>query len=155
MRSKIACVVYVLFSNLIVAFLLNFSTQFLYSQYVNWSNLLLNFLIAFSIGVLIGFICPLVKIGKWFTKVCKVENETYTNNIKYRLLATLIINSIFFIFINPTVTIVNFFVYNQDGLTSFLNWLWTAPYVFLVGYCASLIGDFIAYRCAHKIDNKF
>ncbi len=155
MRSKIANFTYVLLSNLIVAFLLNFSVQFLFSQYVDWNNLLLNFSVAFLVGVIIGSSLPLVKIGKWFTKIFKVENETYTNNILYRLLATLIINSIFFIFINPTITIVNFIVYNQDHLIAFLNWLWTAPYVFIVGYCASLIGDFIAYRCAHKIDNNF
>lgn len=155
MKNKIANVVYIFLSNSIIAFLLNFSTQFLYSQFVDWNNLLLNFLVAFTIGVIVGFILPLVKIGKWFTKLFNIENETYTNNLYYRLLATFIINLVFFIFINPTITIVNFFVYNQDSSIAFLNWLWTAPYVFIIGYFSSLIGDFIAYRCAHKIDTNF
>jgi hypothetical protein len=104
----------------------------------------------------IGLFIPLVKIGKWFTKLFKVNNTTYTHNIKYRLLSTVAISFIYFIGLNPFLTILNTLILGNSTLQqSFMTWLVNAPIMFLIGFLASLVSDLPAYRAAKKIDKTF
>ena len=105
---------------------------------------------------------PLTAIGRWFTGLFHVPNETYTGNMKYRLLATLIISFIFFIIISPTLTVINCFiypaVYGRDPLPwqqALLIFLINAPLMLLIGFISSLINDIMAFKAAHAIDHTF
>ena len=123
---------------------------------IDWLNFLYNFLIGYTISNFVSAFVPLVKIGKWFTKKFNVPNETYSGNIKYRLLAVFIITMIFFIFVNPVLTTFNYFYYQKtDSLGAFLDWLISLALVLVVSYLVSLVSDFFAYRLAKKIDKNF
>lgn len=129
---------------------------------IDWMNMLMNFVIALTLSLLISNFMPLTAIGRWFTGLFHVPNDTYTNNMKYRLLATLIISFIFFIIISPTLTILNSFVFPAIQGREPLSWqqalfifLINTPLMLLVGFVSSLINDIAAFKAAHAIDNSF
>lgn len=128
---------------------------------IDWLNMLMNFVIALSLSLIISNFVPLTAIGRWFTGLFHVPNDTYTHNMKYRLLATLIISFIFFIIISPTLTILNSFVFpaieGKDPLTwkqALFIFLLNTPLMLLVGFVSSLINDIVAFKAAHAIDNS-
>lgn len=129
---------------------------------IDWMNFLTNFVIALILSIMISNFIPLTAIGRWFTGLFHVPNQTYTGNIKYRLLATLSSTFIFYIIISPTLTLVNCVIYplikHQPILSGgqiLLSMLINMPILLLVGFVASLINDLMAYRAAHHIDHNF
>ena len=148
--------VYFMTCNFPVTFFICLTYSLWASFDIDWLNFLYNFLIGYTISNFVSAFVPLVKIGKWFTKKFNVPNETYSGNIKYRLLAVFIITMIFFIFVNPVLTTFNYFYYQKtDPLGAFLDWLISFPLVLVVSYLVSLVSDFFAYRLAKKIDKNF
>ena len=129
---------------------------------IEWMNFLTNFVIALFLSLIISNFIPLTAIGRWFTGLFHVPNQTYTGNVKYRLLATLSSTFIFYIIISPTLTIVNCVIYptimNEPMLSGgqiLLSMLINMPILLLVGFVSSLINDLMAYRAAHHIDHSF
>ena len=99
---------------------------------------------------------PLMTIGKWFTAKFKVDNETFTSNIRYRLLACLIITLIYFVVLNPTITTLDYFLCHiENGLDYFISWCWQAPIILVTSYIYSIGSDYIAYHIAHLVDKRF
>lgn len=129
---------------------------------IDWLNMATNFVIALILSLLISNFIPLTAIGRWFTGLFGVPNDTYKNNIKYRLLATLIISFIFFSIISPVLTIINAFVLPAVRGTDPLSWqqalfifIVNAPLMLIVGFVSSLINDVVAFKAAHAIDDTF
>ena len=148
--------VYFMTCNFPVTFFICLTYSLWASFDIDWLNFLYNFLIGYTISNFVSAFVPLVKIGKRFTKKFNVPNETYSGNIKYRLLAVFIITMIFFIFLNSVLTTFNYFYYQKnDPLGAFLDWLISLPLVLVVSYLVSLVSDFFAYRLAKKIDKNF
>ena len=158
MEKKIflAKLTYALICNLFMSFLINMTGSLLVNVNVDWKIFGINFAISYVIGIFISMFIPLVTIGKWFTARFNVDNETYTSNIKYRLLASLIISLIYFVVLNPTITTLDYFLCNiQDGYAYFLDWCWQAPIILVTSYCYSIGSDYVAYHLAHLVDNRF
>lgn len=148
--------VYFLSCNLPVSFIICITCSLLADIHIDWINFLYNLLLSYTISNLVSIFVPLVQIGKRFTKKFNVPNDTYKGNIRYRLLAGLIITLIFFVFVNPTLTVFNHFYYHvTPPMLTFLTWFRNAPIVILVGYVISLISDFFSYRLARLIDPNF
>lgn len=169
MKIKVATFVYCLLCNIPVCFFLclaaaitgasdldagiltiNFNT-------FNWLNIFYNFLVGFTIAMLVGMLVPLTAIGRWFAGLFGVRNDTYTGNMRYRLLATLIITIIYYVAITPTLTLFNYFVlkiYSSPSQAA-LSMLMNIPIMLLVGFVSSLINDVGAYKVAHMIDSEF
>ena len=129
---------------------------------IDWLNFLTNFVIALFLSIMISNFIPLTAIGRWFTGLFHVPNETYTGNVKYRLLATLSSTFVFYIIISPTLTLVNCVIYPAikhepmlHGGQILLSMLINMPILLLVGFVSSLINDLMAYRAAHHIDHSF
>ena len=169
MRIKLATFVYSLICNIPVCFFLclaaaitgasRFENGALIISFadISWLNILWNFLVGFTIAMLLGNFVPLTKIGRWFTALFGVRNDTYTGNMPYRLLSTLIITVIYYIVITPTLTLFNYFVLKiyttpaQAGISFLIN----IPIMLLVGFVSSLLNDIAAYKVAHLIDSDF
>ena len=168
MKMRAAIFVYNLICNIPVCFCLCFAASVvgvsnlengvLTIQFNNilWLNTLYNFLIGFTIAMLIGNFVPLTKIGRWFTGLFHVKNDTYTGNMPYRLLATLIITLIFYVGITPALTLFNYLigVYTTPAQAG-ISMLISLPIMLLVGFTSSLINDIAAYKVAHMIDADF
>ena len=129
---------------------------------IDWANFATNFVIALFLSIIISNFIPLTAIGRWFTGLFHVPNETYTGNVKYRLLATLSSTIIFYLIISPTLTLVNCVIYPlikheaiMSGKQILLSMLINMPILLLVGFVASLINDLAAYKAAHHIDHTF
>lgn len=123
---------------------------------INWLAFGINYAVAFVLAMCVGVFVPLTTIGRWFTALFHVKNDTYTGNVPYRLLATLISSIIFYITITPTLTVMNYFLFGATNITSLLiNMLIAAPVMLLVGFTSSLISDIFAYKVAHKVDETF
>ena len=129
---------------------------------INWLNFLTNFVIALVLSLLISNFIPLTAIGRWFTALFGVPNTTYTGNMKYRLLSTLVISFIFFIIVSPTLTVINCVVLPLIEGESPLGWRQillsfaiSAPIMLLVGFISSLLNDIMAFKAAHAIDPNF
>ena len=123
---------------------------------INWGNMAINFAVAFTLAMMIGLFIPLTKIGRWFAALFHVQNDTYTGNMKYRLLATLISSLIFYIIITPSLTILNCFILSNQGWNAALfSMLVNMPIMLLVGFVSSLLSDLAAFKVAHHIDNSF
>ena len=169
MRIKVATFVYCLICNIPVCFFLCLAASITGASTlangvltvdfhnIEWLNMLYNFLVGFTIAMIIGTFVPLTKIGRWFTALFHVKNDTYTGNMPYRLLATLIITIIYYVAITPTLTLFNYFVLHvyktpeQCGISFLIN----IPIMLLVGFVSSLINDVMAYKVAHLIDSEF
>ncbi|HNX16167.1 MAG TPA: hypothetical protein PKO28_02175 [Bacilli bacterium] len=122
-----------------------------------WSDFLLNYAISLPVAILISLFVPLVGLGKWFTSLFGIEHETFTNNLMYRLLATLFSSFIYFMILNPVLAVFNVVisgVWLNVPLWLF-NWMRSLPGMLAVGFFSSLFFDIPAYRIAHKIDPKF
>ena len=129
---------------------------------IDWANFATNFVIALALSIMISNFIPLTAIGRWFTSLFHVPNDTYTGNVKYRLLATLSSTIIFYLIISPTLTLVNCVIYPlikheaiMSGKQILLSMLINMPILLLVGFVASLINDLAAYKAAHYIDHSF
>lgn len=129
---------------------------------IDWLNFATNFVIALALSLIISNFVPLTAIGRWFAKLCHVPNETYSGNVKYRLLATLSSTIIFYIIISPTLTLVNCVIYPaikgmpmSSGSQVALSFLINMPILLIVGFVSSLINDLAAYKAAHHIDHTF
>lgn len=147
--------VYNIICNIPVSFFLCLAAGLSHGE-IDWVNFGINFAVSFTLAMLIGMFVPLTKIGRWFTALFHVRNDTYTGNVKYRVLATLITTLIFFIIINPTLTILNFFLLKSASVYEcFIDWLINIPLMIIVGFTSSFISDFVAYKAAHKIDERF
>ena len=123
---------------------------------LSWGVIGINFAVAFVLAMLIGYFVPLAQIGRWFTGLFKIKNDTYTGNVPYRLLATLASSVIFYVGITPVLTIFNYFVFK--GMTyqqAILNMILQAPLMLLVGFVSSLLSDIIAFKVAHHYDPTF
>ena len=169
MRIKVATFVYCLICNIPVCFFLclaaaivgasDFEAGTLTINFNNivWLNMLYNFLVGFTIAMVVGMFVPLTKIGRWFTALFHVKNDTYTGNMPYRLLATLIITLIYYVAITPTLTLFNYFVLKIYTTPSqaLVSMLINIPIMLLVGFVSSLINDVAAYKVAHMIDEDF
>lgn len=169
MRIKVATFVYCLICNIPVCFFLclaasiigatDFNSGILTINFNNivWLNMLYNFLVGFTIAMLVGMFVPLTKIGRWFTGLFHVRNDTYTGNMPYRLLATLIITLIYYVAITPALTLFNYFVLKiyTAPEQAFASMLVNIPIMLLVGFVSSLINDIGAYKVAHMIDSDF
>ena len=169
MRIKLATFVYCLICNIPVCFSLclaasivgasDFETGVLTVSFIdiNWLNMLYNFLLGFLIAMTVGMVVPLTAIGRWFAGLFHVKNDTYTGNMPYRLLATLIITVIYYVSITPALTLLNYFglhIYNTPS-QAFASLVINIPIMLLVGFVSSLINDIGAYRIAHRIDSNF
>ncbi len=168
-RLKLAQFVYCLLCNIPVCFFLclaaaitgasDFNSGILTINFatMNWLNLVHNFMFGFIIAMIVGMLVPLAKIGRWFTGLFGVKNDTYTGNMPYRLLSTLIITLIYYVAITPSLTLFNYFVLKvyttpaQAGASFLIN----IPIMLIVGFTSSLINDVAAYRVAHLIDSDF
>lgn len=156
MRALLSKIIYNVITNVFVCFFLCLAAALLASPTIDWVNFGINYIVSFILAMAIGLFIPLTRIGRWFTALFKVDNKTYKGNIKYRLLATLISSFIFFIIINPSLTVLNYFILQDMTVYEcFMNWLINIPCMFLVGFLSSLISDFGAYKVAHKIDSNF
>lgn len=129
---------------------------------IDWLNFILNFLIALTLSLIISNFIPLTSIGRWFAALFKIPNETYTGNVKYRLLATLITTIIFFVIISPTLTLFNCVFYPLIKGETLLSWkqalfnfFVNMPILLIVGFVSSLLNDLAAYKAAHHIDHSF
>ena len=124
---------------------------------INWLYMLYNFLVGFTIATIVGNFVPLTDIGRWFTGLFHIENETYEGNIRYRLLATLIITLIYYSAITPALTLFNFYVLKiySTPQQAIMAMIINIPIMLLVGFVSSLISDLGAYRVAHMIDKNF
>ena len=169
MKIKVATFVYCLICNVPVCLCLCLAASIvgasdldsgvltIYFNQIMWLNMLYNFLVGFTIAMLVGMFVPLTRIGRWFTGLFHVRNDTYTGNMPYRLLATLIITLIYYVAITPALTLFNYFVLHvyttpaQAGLSLLIN----IPIMLLVGFVSSLLNDIGAYKVAHLIDSDF
>lgn len=121
-----------------------------------WDYFGYNYAIAFILAMIIGCFIPLTTIGRWFTALFHVKNDTYAGNMKYRLLSTLIISCVYYIIITPTLTVFNYFLLGSQTIgQALLAMAINAPIMLLVGFVSSLISDLTAYKVAHAIDNTF
>jgi len=156
MKITLSKLIYNLIVNLLVCLALSFAGAWLSSSQINWGNLAINFSISFVIAMLIGLFVPLTAIGKWFTGLFRLPNETYTGNPPYRLLATFISSCIFYFTISPVLALTNFFLLpNQDLQACLIQWLINIPFLLLVGFGSTLLSDLFGYRAAHRIDKTF
>lgn len=169
MRIKVATFVYCLICNIPVCFFLCLAAAIVGASDIEagtltinfnnivWLNMLYNFLVGFTIAMVVGMFVPLTKIGRWFTALFHVKNDTYTGNMPYRLLATLIITLIYYVAITPTLTLFNYFVLKIYTTPSqaLVSMLISIPIMLLVGFVSSLINDVAAYKVAHMIDEDF
>lgn len=129
---------------------------------IDWMNFLTNFVIALILSLLISNFIPLTAIGRWFTGLFGIPNTTYTGNMKYRLLSTLIISLIFFVIVSPTLTVVNCVILPVMEGNPPLGWRQillsfaiSAPIMLLVGFISSLLNDIMAFKAAHAINHDF
>lgn len=169
MKIKIATFVYCLICNIPVCFFLCLAAAIIGASKfqdgaliitfaeISWLNLLFNFLIGFTIAMFVGMFVPLTRIGRWFAALFHVRNDTYTGNMPYRLLATLIITLIYYIAITPILTLFNYFVLGlyTTATQALVSMLINIPIMLLVGFVSSLINDIGAYKVAHLIDSDF
>lgn len=169
MRIKAATFVYCLLCNIPVCFFLclaasivgasDFDSWTLVINFNNivWLNMLYNFLVGFTIAMVVGMFVPLTRIGRWFTALFHVKNDTYTGNMPYRLLATLIITLIYYVAITPTLTLFNYYILRiyTTPTQAWVSMLINIPIMLLVGFVSSLINDVMAYKVAHMIDSDF
>lgn len=123
---------------------------------ISWPIFFLNWGVAMCLAMIVGYFVPLVMIGRWFTRLFKVDDTTYKGNMPYRLLASLVITVIYFLAITPSLTVFNWLVFRfTDFPTALLNMLKQSPFILIVGYIVSLITDVWVYQIAHRMNDDF
>ena len=153
-------IIYNLLLNFPVTCMLTLTAQFLNNGgfIVRGIDFLINFAISFPIAMFIGLVVPLVWLGKWFTALFGVKNDTYTHNFMYRLLATFFSSLIYSLLLSPLSYLINRLIYDPSypiGQYA-LDCLRTIPVMVGVGFISSLLFDIPAYRIVHKfIDPTF
>jgi hypothetical protein len=156
MKITKSALYYNLLVNIPVCFALSLGGALVNSWDVDWANFGINYAVSFVLAMAIGLFVPLTAIGRWFTGLFHVDNTTYTHNLRYRLLATLISSLIFYMIISPVLTVMNYYLLGaKDPLNTFYHWLVNFPFLFLVGYTSTLISDLTAYKVAHNVDPNF
>lgn len=121
------------------------------------SDFFINFAISFPIAMAIGLILPLLWLGRWFTALFGVRNDTYTHNILYRCLATFFSSLLYSLILSPISYLINRLIFDPSypiGQYA-LDCLKTIPVMVAVGFVSSLFFDIPAYRVAHKVDPNF
>lgn len=152
-------IIYNLLLNLPVCVMLTLTAQFLNNGgfVVYAKDFFINFAISFPIAMAIGLILPLLWLGRWFTALFGVKNDTYTHNMLYRCLATFFSSLLYSLILSPISYLINRLIYDPSypiGQYA-LDCLRTIPVMIAVGFISSLIFDVPAYRVAHKIDPNF
>lgn len=152
-------IIYNLLLNLPVCVMLTLTAQFLNNGgfIVKAADFGINFAISFPIAMFIGLVIPLVWLGRWFTHLFGVKNDTYTHNPAYRLLATFFSSLIYSCLLSPLSYLINRLIYDPSypiGQYA-LDCLKTIPVMVGVGFLTSLLFDIPAYKIAHKIDPNF
>ena len=155
-KSKL---VYNILLNIPVCCIWTVTAQFLGNKafYCGAADFFINFAVSFPIAMFIGLVIPLVWLGKWFTHLFGVKNDTYTHNPAYRLLATFFSSLIYSCLLSPLSYLINRLIYDPSypiGQYA-LDCLKTIPVMVGVGFVASLFFDIPAYKVAHKIDPEF
>ncbi len=117
-----------------------------------WIGFAVNYALSFVLAMVVGNFVPLVKIGRWFTGLFNIDHTTYTGNVPYRLLSTLIITLVYYIVITPSCTILNILVFSVPVDRALLAMGISAPIMILVGFTSSLISDIFAFKVGHAID---
>ncbi len=155
-KSKL---LYTFLLNIPVTTMLTLTAQFMNNGgfIVYWRDFLINFGISFPIAIAIGLILPLVGLGKWFTSLFHVKNDTYTHNLAYRLLATFFASLLYSLILSPISYLINRLIFDPNyPLVSYvLDCLKTIPVMVGVGFVSSLFFDIPAYKAAHAIDPTF
>ena len=154
-----ANLVYNVLLNLPVCIMLTLTAQFMNNGgfRVVVPDVFINFGIAYPIAILIGLIMPFVWLGRWFTALFGVKNDTYTHNLLYRCLATFFISFLYSMILSPISYLISKLIYDPSypiGQYA-LDCLKTIPVMIAVGFVTSLICDRPAYLAAHKIDPNF
>lgn len=159
MRFKVSNLVYNLLLNFAVCTMLTLTAQFLNNNgfIVTVPDVFVNFAISYPIAIAIGMLVPLVRIGKWFTALFGVRNDTYTHNLAYRLLATFIASLIYSLILSPLSYLINRLIYDPSYPIGqyVIDCLKTIPVMVGVGFVSSIFFDIPAYRLAHHIDPEF
>lgn len=152
-------IVYNLLLNFPVTVMLTITAQFLNNGgfRVTIPDVFINFAISFPIAMAIGLILPLVWLGKWFTALFGVRNDTYTHNLLYRCLATFFASLLYSLILSPLSYLINRLIYDPSYPIGkyVLDCLKTIPVMIGVGFVSSLFFDRPAYLAAHKIDPNF
>jgi hypothetical protein len=148
--------VYNVAMNIPLCFFLSLVANLAATGGIDWINILINTAVGFPIAMIVGLFVPLVKIGKWFTGLFGVKNDTYTGNLPYRLLATAISSLIFFVALNPFLAFFNTVLLGGGSFLDFLfGWIRNVPLMIMTGFVLSLVFDIPAYRLAHHLDPDF
>ncbi len=153
-----ASIVYALICNIPVSFFLCLGSNIkTYGLNIDWLNLLTNYCISLPIAICVSLFVPLVWLGRIVTHLLGVKNDTFTHNMMYRCIATFFYSIIYFLALNPLLTIINGLYFGTLSLDNsfFFNWLRDIPLMIYIGFTASIICDIPAYRLAHKIDSNF
>jgi len=156
MKITKSALIYNIMANIPICFFLSLVANLAATSTIDWINIAINFTLGFPVAMIVGLFVPLVRLGKWFTSLFKVKNDTYTNNLPYRLLATFISALIFFVALNPFLAFINTVIINHGSFGVFLlNWLRNIPLMSATGFVLSLVFDIPAYQVAHRIDPHF
>lgn len=133
------------------------SNLFTNNGIINFPAFLFDYSISLPTAILISLFIPLVRIGKWFTKLFEVKNDTYTNNFSYRILGTLAASIVYFLILNPVLATANAMKSGNwvNFHSWFFSWFRSLPFMLSIGFISSLIFDVPAYKVAHKIDKNF
>ena len=120
-------------------------------------DVFISFAIAYPIAILIGLIMPFLWLGRWFTGLFHVRNDTYTHNIMYRVLATFFVSLLYSLILSPLTYLINRLIYDPSyPIGQYVIDCWrTIPVMVAVGFVSSLLFDIPAYRAAHAIDPDF
>lgn len=120
-------------------------------------DVFISFAISYPIAILIGLIMPFLWLGRWFTALFGVKNDTYTHNLLYRCLATFFVSLLYSLILSPTTYLINRLIYDPSyPIGQFvIDCLKTIPVMVGVGFVSSLVFDIPAYRAAHAIDPEF
>lgn len=154
-------------SNLLFNVLLNFPVCIMLTLTAQFMNnggfrvvvpdVFINFAISYPIAILIGLVMPFMWLGRWFTALFGVKNDTYTNNMLYRCLATFNTSLLYSLILSPISYLINRLIYDPSypiGQYA-IDCLKTIPVMIAVGFVTSMIFDRPAYLAAHAIDPEF
>ena len=154
-------------SNLVFNVLLNFPVCIMLTLTAQFMNnggfrvvipdVFINFAISYPIAILIGLVMPFLWLGRWFTGLFGVKNDTYTHNMLYRCLATFNTSLLYSLILSPISYLINRLIYDPNypiGQYA-IDCLKTIPVMIAVGFVTSLIFDRPAYLAAHAIDPEF
>ena len=159
MRITKASFVYNILLNFAVTSMLTITAQFLTNGdfIITVPDVFIGFAISYPIALAIGFFIPLVRIGKWFTALFGVKNDTYTHNVAYRCSATFIASLIYSLILSPLSYFINRLIYapGYPAVQFVIDCLRTIPVMVAVGFISSLFFDIPVYKLAHKIDPNF